>query len=122
MERIGTLLFIAALWLVVKITGLFNDDGNPNMPRYKNPPPPPPKRIFSPSQYHTMSDIKSLGSIRVREDFNPNTNLDVAKIKRLTAQLIDLCEKFKEKDARLASIAQTTYEEAAMWAVKAATA
>jgi hypothetical protein len=36
--------------------------------------------------------------------------------------MIDLCETLKAKDARLASLAQTHYEDAAMWAVKAATA
>jgi hypothetical protein len=45
----------------------------------------------------------------------------VTKIKRYTADLIDLCEDLKNLDPRLASLAQTAYEEAAMWAVKAAT-
>lgn len=36
--------------------------------------------------------------------------------------MIDLCEQLKAKDGRLAALAQTSYEEAAMWAVKAATA
>jgi hypothetical protein len=43
-------------------------------------------------------------------------------IKQKSAELINLCEAFKAKDPRLASLAQTTFEEAAMWAVKAATA
>lgn len=32
------------------------------------------------------------------------------------AELINLCEKLKSKDPRLASLAQTAFEEAAMWA------
>jgi len=64
----------------------------------------------------------SLGANRVRESFNPSGNVMVDKIKRYTADLIDLCEELKNKDPRLAALAQTAYEEAAMWAVKAATA
>jgi hypothetical protein len=54
----------------------------------------------------------SLGAKRVRESFNPSKDSMVDKIKRYTADLID---------PRLAALAQTAYEEAAMWAVKAAT-
>jgi hypothetical protein len=46
----------------------------------------------------------------------------VDTIKQKSAELINLCEALKSKDARLAALAQTSYEEAAMWAVKAATA
>jgi len=63
----------------------------------------------------------STGAERVREDFNPSGDDMVTKIKRYTADLIDLCEDLKNLDPRLASLAQTAYEEAAMWAVKAAT-
>jgi hypothetical protein len=58
----------------------------------------------------------------VRTTFNPGANGDVDIIKQKSAELINLCEGFKAKDPRLASLAQTSYEEAAMWAVKAATA
>lgn len=63
----------------------------------------------------------SLGAERVRETFNPSGNEMVDKLKRYTADLIDLCEDLKQLDPRLAALAQTAYEEAAMWAVKAAT-
>ena len=63
----------------------------------------------------------SIGALRVREDFNPSNDDLVTKIKRYTADLIDLCEDLKPLDPRLAALAQTAYEEAAMWAVKAAT-
>lgn len=43
------------------------------------------------------------------------------KVKRLSADLIDLCEEHKDLDPRLAAVAQTRYEEAAMWAVKLVT-
>jgi hypothetical protein len=64
----------------------------------------------------------SLGEDRVRTKFNPSTDSLVDQIKQKSAELIDLCEPLKAKDVRLASLAQTAYEEAAMWAVKAATA
>lgn len=66
--------------------------------------------------------VGSIGAQRVRESFNPSQDNVVDKIKRYTADLIDLCEDLKPLDPRLASLAQTAYEEAAMWAVKAATA
>lgn len=67
---------------------------------------------------------QSLGEQRVRIDFNVTNSGDVDMIKRKTAELINHCELLKQlgKDGRLASLAQTAYEEAAMWAVKCATA
>lgn len=64
----------------------------------------------------------SIGELRVRIQFNSSNSALVDQIKKKTAELINLCEDLKEKDARLADIAQTAYEEAGMWAVKAATA
>lgn len=64
----------------------------------------------------------SIGEDRVRVKFNPGASSKVELIKSKSAELIALCEDLKAKDARLASLAQTSYEEAAMWAVKAATA
>lgn len=64
----------------------------------------------------------TVGEQRVRTQFNPSADGVVDQLKQKTAELIDLCEGLKAKDPRLAAIAQTTYEEAAMWAVKAATA
>ena len=64
----------------------------------------------------------SLGELRVRVSFNPSQADLVSQIKQKSAELINLCEELKAKDGRLASFAQTAYEEAAMWAVKAATA
>jgi hypothetical protein len=64
----------------------------------------------------------SLGEQRVRTSFNPSNDGLIDKIKQKSAELINLCEDLKAKDARLASLAQTNYEDAAMWAVKAATA
>ena len=72
-----------------------------------------------------MSDnkyIQTVGEQRVRTSFNPSQTDAVALIKQKSAELINLCEELKAKDGRLASLAQTAYEEAAMWAVKAATA
>jgi hypothetical protein len=63
----------------------------------------------------------SIGAARVRESFNPSKDDMVDKLKRYTADLIDLCEEMKHLDPRLASVAQTAYEQAVMWAVKLAT-
>ena len=64
----------------------------------------------------------TLGEHRVRATFNPNDNPLVREIKGMSAECIDWCEQQKTKDPRLAALAQTAYEEAAMWAVKLATA
>ena len=65
---------------------------------------------------------KSIGEKRVRLEFNPSGNADVDTIKKGTAAMINFCEGLKARDARLAALAQTAFEEGAMWAVKAATA
>lgn len=73
----------------------------------------------------------SIGEDRVRTKFNPSANGIVDQIKQRTAELIDLVatvgpsQPAIEKEGeirRLRALAQTAYEEAAMWAVKAATA
>ena len=67
---------------------------------------------------------QTLGELRVRVGFNPGGNETVNHIKRMSANLIDLVEELKvdSETARLVALAQTHYEDAAMWAVKAATA
>jgi hypothetical protein len=64
----------------------------------------------------------SVGEQRVRVSFNPSASSEVDYIKQKAAELIDLCEGLKGRDGRLAALAQTAFEEGAMWAVKAATA
>jgi hypothetical protein len=68
-----------------------------------------------------MEVTMSVGEDRVRIKFNPSADGVVDQIKQQTAKLIDLCETIKSKDPRLVALAQTHYEDAAMWAVKAAT-
>ena len=63
----------------------------------------------------------TIGEDRVRIKDNPSADSTVDQIKQLTAELIDLVETLKNNDERLAALAQRHYEEAAMWAVKAAT-
>jgi hypothetical protein len=66
----------------------------------------------------------SIGQDRVRISFNPSSDSLVDELKRKTADLIDMCEAIKTSPgeiSRCAALAQTAYEEAAMWAVKAAT-
>jgi len=68
---------------------------------------------------------ESKGRKAVRYTFNPSGNDDVQHIKLQTAALIDFCDDLRLIDphgrGRLTALAQTAYEEAAMWAVKAAT-
>jgi hypothetical protein len=71
----------------------------------------------------------SLGHDRVRGDFNPSKDDLVTKIKSKTAELIDLCDSHRAENTsmldaeeeRLWALAMTHFEDAAMWAVKAAT-
>jgi hypothetical protein len=72
---------------------------------------------------HPAHQEKSIGEQRVRTDFNVSGSDLVAELKRKGAELINVClVTLKDKDPRLASLAATAYEEATMWAVKAATA
>lgn len=71
--------------------------------------------------------MATIGQQRVRASFNPSSNPLVDDIKEKTAFLIDTLQELKDtakdsEQARCAALAQTAYEEAAMWAVKAATA
>lgn len=70
------------------------------------------------------------GEYRVGIDFNPSGDDLVGRIKRQAADLIDLVETIPLPPSadghtaevmRLKSLAQTHIEDAAMWAVKAAT-
>lgn len=81
--------------------------------------------------------MTSKGEYRVGITFNPSGDDLVAQIKRQAADLIDLVEGIPDQHAyesmepdlercmierrRLKALAQTAIEEAAMWAVKAAT-
>ncbi len=90
-----------------------------------------------------MSEVaeKTLGEQRVRTNFNVSGDSVVDHIKHKTAELIDLMQAVRNSEAaktydqspeamkalsgekfRLIALAQTAYEEAGMWAVKAATA
>lgn len=68
----------------------------------------------------------TLGQRRVRLTFNPSGRSRVDTLKQLAADIIDLCEEMKpganNEVVRLLCCAQTEAENAAMWAVKAATA
>lgn len=68
----------------------------------------------------------SIGADRVRLNFNPSQDNLVDKIKTLTSNLIDICNRENDthddpEKGRCYSLAMTHYENAAMWAVKAAT-
>lgn len=70
------------------------------------------------------------GEYRVGINFNPSADDMVGRIKRAAADLIDLIDLVQDGDpvngaiperGRLKALAQTHVEDAAMWAVKAAT-
>lgn len=72
---------------------------------------------------------KTLGEKRVRVEFNPSGVGNVNFIKEKTAELINVLEAFQtdnitkmdSESFRLVSTAQTAFENAAMWGVKAVT-
>jgi hypothetical protein len=68
----------------------------------------------------------TIGEDRVRVKFNPSDNSLVSQIKQKSAELIDLCEGMRggatSVKLHIIDLAQDAYEDAAMWAVKAATA
>ncbi len=67
----------------------------------------------------------TLGEYRVGISFNPGGHEMVNKIKRASADLIDLVNSIDAADilevGRLKALAITHIEDAAMWGVKAAT-
>lgn len=78
--------------------------------------------------------MKTLGEKRVRTEFNPSSTSEVDDIKQKTAEIINLLEDNlpsldlssessigRGETIRLFRIAQTEFEQAAMWAVKAFT-
>lgn len=73
--------------------------------------------------------MKTLGEKRVRTEFNPSKDGNVEAIKQRTAELINILEAYRTDERyqhdgevlRLISIAQTSFEEACMWAVKSVT-
>lgn len=89
----------------------------------------------------TKQEQLTLGEKRVRINFNVSGDSQVDTVKRNTAELINLLERVKNDEVsktydksqsqlqansgeklRLIALAQTAYEEAAMWSVKAITA
>jgi len=69
---------------------------------------------------------QTLGQKRVRAAFNPSNDSIVDLIKEKAADLIDLCDSHMAgstsgEERRLWALAMTHIEDAAMWAVKAAT-
>lgn len=60
------------------------------------------------------------GDRRMRLSFNPDGDDTVADVKQQSARLIDLIY-CAGKDPRLTSLAMTSFEEGAMWAVKSLT-
>jgi hypothetical protein len=72
-----------------------------------------------------MSLEQTIGEKRVRTSFNVSNDNFIDRIKNETASLINQLDSLKDgsepEKFRLISLAQTAYEEAAMWAVKAAT-
>ena len=64
------------------------------------------------------------GEFRLGIAFNPSGSTQVDGVKQITAGLIDEMQPIVDKGGeagRCAALAQTQYEQAAMWAVKAIT-
>ena len=75
----------------------------------------------------TQPHPQTFGQKRVRAEFNPSKTGRVDTLKNDSALLIDQVHTISlstedPEVKRLCSLAMTAYEEAAMWAVKAATA
>lgn len=64
---------------------------------------------------------KSFGEQLIRTEFNPSNDSTVQHIKERFAELANYINENIQGPGRLKSIAITSLEEAAMWAVKAAT-
>ena len=71
-------------------------------------------------------DDKGIGDLRTRTDFNPSSDELIQEIKDKTAELITLMNDLPLWDnvnygeqLRLRKLAQTAFEEASMWGVKA---
>lgn len=64
---------------------------------------------------------KTVGEKIVRADFNPNGNTLVNSFKTNVAAIIDQVDAIRDMDPRLAALAITHLEIAAMFAVKLAT-
>jgi hypothetical protein len=74
-----------------------------------------------------MNQDLSLGARRVRASFNPSNSSAVDMLKQTAAKFIDQCNAIADKTddpevGRCLSMAMAQAEDAAMWAVKAATA
>lgn len=63
----------------------------------------------------------SVGEKIVRTEFNPSSMGEVSILKTKTAEIINQIDGLRDLDPRLAAIAITKFEEAAMFAVKLAT-
>lgn len=78
---------------------------------------------------NTDVNKQSEGEFRVRTSFNPSNENIIDQIKQKSAELIDLVNSINPKNderegkslGRLKSLSMTSFEEGAMWAVKAAT-
>ncbi len=65
---------------------------------------------------------RTKGERIVRTEFNPGADDNVSIITQHAALFVDMVDRIADLDPRLATIAVTKIEEAAMWAVKLATA
>ena len=66
----------------------------------------------------------STGQERVGISFNPSGKPEVDSVKDMSAKIIDMLQPLVDhggEAGRCAAVAQTRYEDAAMWAVKAIT-
>jgi len=60
----------------------------------------------------------TLGTIRTSVVYNEHNAEAIQEMRNACANLIDLIEKYKERDPRLCALAQTEFENGCMWAIK----
>ena len=68
---------------------------------------------------------QTVGEQRIRPEHRELSDSEketIKTIKTKTIELIDICETLKSKDPRLASLAQTSFEQGSLWATKATSA
>jgi len=76
-------------------------------------------------EYHTNKEL-TYGEKAVGLTFNPSNDPKVQEVKKLYAQIIDICNDLRTEagqgeKGRLSSVAITEAQTAQMWAVKAIT-
>ena len=112
--------FLAVALTVIVVAALLPASSPDHAARSPVLPARPGSAVTALAQDLPMPE-QTFGAHRVRLDHNPAGSPVVARIKRDGARFIDTIAELAHGDKRAQAIALTKAEEAAMWAVKAAT-